>query len=615
MSNYAMKSENNILSNVAVLTMRQTDTYYSWGYASEACGRFLQSAELLPDKEFLGWQLSPADGGGWTNFVFSSPGVKAASEDFNWIFQECAKADAAEEMPEDIYRAQRTVYVLCCLPSSHESEENADGGGKSAYDNTPSRNYFKEMLEMMRETEGSMRIVSGADSAGRACEGMIFFSLPEEITLRMRALISLAFPGTAVKEFGEMKSPEAQAGGLPLECLRYGMTGILQALMDGPEGTEDVEGYVDDEKYVDDGEYPEIPPDESIAPDTLIDELDLSVRSYNCLKRAGICTVGELLEAEKEDFVKIRNLGRKSAEEIRHKLSQIKEIPMPARLTAPDYSAMLDELVGLREVKEQVRKITAFARMRRDISRKGMKSIPVVMNMEFIGNPGTAKTTVARILAGIFYESGLLSDEAVVEVGRADLVAKYVGQTADKVKAVFQKAKGKLLFIDEAYSLVENRKGDFGDEAINTIVQEMENNREDTIVIFAGYPDKMEEFFSRNQGLRSRVPFRIRFEDYSADEMVQIAECEARRRGFTIEPQTMRKVESICREAKKHPDMGNGRFCRNLIESAILGYASRVYGSGDEEAGGDFALREEDFVLPDTLSKKSKSPRPIGFAA
>ena len=117
MSNYAMKSENNILSNVAVLTMRQTDTYYSWGYASEACGRFLQSAELLPDKEFLGWQLSPADGGGWTNFVFSSSGVKAASEDFNWIFQECAKADAAEEMPEDIYRAQRTVYVLCCLPS------------------------------------------------------------------------------------------------------------------------------------------------------------------------------------------------------------------------------------------------------------------------------------------------------------------------------------------------------------------------------------------------------------------------------------------------------------------------------------------------------------------
>ena len=197
---------------------------------------------------------------------------------------------------------------------------------------------------------------------------------------------------------------------------------------------------------------------------------------------------------------------------------------------------------------------------------------------------------------------------------RADLVAKYEGQTADKVKEVFKKARGKVLFLDEAYSLVENWDGEFGDEAINTIVQEMENHREDTIVIFAGYPDKMEEFFSRNPGLRSRVPFRIRFADYSADELAQIAELEARRRGFAIAPQAKEKVRSFCGEAQKRPNMGNGRFCRNLVESAVLAYAARVYGGRDEACGGDFSLGEEDFVLPDVL-KEAKGKRPVGFRA
>ena len=200
-----------------------------------------------------------------------------------------------------------------------------------------------------------------------------------------------------------------------------------------------------------------------------LDELDLSVRTFNCLKRAGFNMVKELQNFTDEDFGKVRNLGRKSAEEIKYKLASIKERPTPVQMTAPDYSMMLGELIGLREVKEQVRKITAYAKMKQDFSRMGKRSVPVVLNMEFVGNPGTAKTTVARILAGIFYESGLLSDAQIVEVGRADLVAKYLGHTAEKVRSVFQKARGKVLFIDEAYSLVEDRDGAFGDEAINTI--------------------------------------------------------------------------------------------------------------------------------------------------
>lgn len=628
MSNYIMRSDHNILSNIATLTIKHFGAYSGKNYVAEACGRFLQMAGLLPDEEFFGWQLSPGREGGWSNFVFSSRGAEVTAEDFNWIFQECAEAAAASaETPDDIYRERRKVYALRCLPPADKDGENAGSGWNDGYRDLSTwyDSYVKDMLGMMREAEGAIRIVFGADRDRGTGRGMILFSLPGEITLRMRAVISLAFPGTVAEELREKELSEECACLLPMECLRCGMYRLLEALMSEQEGTgaawegiddrDTDDGYIDDGEYGDDEEYSDGEgytdsyPDENVIDDTSIDELELSVRTYNSLRRAGIYTVGELRGLKDEDIMKNRNLTRKVMEEVKERLSRLEE-----QQTASDYSAMLDELVGLGEVKKQVKKIAAFARMKQDIAKMGGKEIPVVLNMEFTGNPGTAKTTVARILAGIFHELGLLSGREIVEVGRADLVAKYIGQTAGLVKEAFRKARGKILFIDEAYSLVDDRAGSFGDEAINTIVQEMENNREDTIVIFAGYPDKMESFFSRNPGLRSRVPFRIRFEDYSADEMVQIAEQEAAKRGFVIEPQAKAKVESLCRAAKKYPDMGNGRLCRNLIENAILEYASRVYGNGAEKPVGDFCLTEEDFVLSDT-ARKSKAARAIGFAA
>ena len=221
---------------------------------------------------------------------------------------------------------------------------------------------------------------------------------------------------------------------------------------------------------------------------------------------------------------------------------------------------------------------------------------------------------MARILAGILNQVGILESAELVEVGRASLVAGYVGQTAERVREVFRSAKGKVLFIDEAYSLVEHWEGGYGDEAINTIVQEMENNREDTVVIFAGYPKQMEDFFARNPGLRSRVPFKIRFCDYSLEEMLKITALEAERRGFTLAPEAEETIKKLAAPEERQSGFGNGRFCRNLVENALLSYALRVYGEDkgtETEATHDFVLRPEDFSAPEVSAEAKRAA--IGF--
>ncbi len=243
----------------------------------------------------------------------------------------------------------------------------------------------------------------------------------------------------------------------------------------------------------------------------------------------------------------------------------------------------LMNLIGLEEAKKTIRHALNFYKAQHLFADKGMKTSHPAMHMLFTGNPGTAKTTVARLFARIMQENELLEKGHIVETGRGDLVGKFVGWTAPLIQRKFMEAKGGVLFIDEAYSLVDDRDGSFGDEAINTIVQEMENHREDTIVIFAGYPDKMEEFIQKNPGLRSRIAFHVPFADYNAQELTEIAALIAKNSDITLTDEAKNKIRMIAEVALREPDFGNGRFVRNLLEKARMAQADRLLSLPSEE--------------------------------
>lgn len=663
MSNYIWKTEHKEIANITSLTPDAYNVTHMSERASWAVESFLQTAWLLPGNGFLGWQMN-SDKTGLRAFAFSKGDVKMTSGDFGWIFEEYADVEAqAPDSFEDLYRDFPKVYVLRHMPGISDELRTF----RSRHLPSEDTDYLQDVVRAVKESGGVVRIVV---ETGHDSQGVILFCLAEEMTLQMRALLSLAFPDTVLEE-ADMADADTDFR-LPAKYLMESMKRLLEVflleeslLLDSIEDPSTEEsfseessteessldsedpayrfhwededdldaayGYDDPEGY--DAEDPAAHSQPGAGgksgggetsdqePDSLLlDEMDLSVRTYVCLKRAGIHTLGDLRKMSREDLAKIRNLGSRSLEEVINKLASM-GLSLQGEQQPPSSSQMLAQLIGLRDVKEQVRKIAAFARMKKDMETLGRTSVPVALNMEFVGNPGTAKTTVARILAGIFKEIGILSSSQIVETGRADLVAGYIGQTAINVKSVFKRARGKLLFIDEAYSLASDSQRDFGYEAVNTIVQEMENSRSDTVVVFAGYPEEMENFFSMNPGLRSRVPFRISFPDYSTDEMAQIVTLEAQKRGFSLCPRALEKAVSLCGEAKHRSDAGNGRFCRNLVENAILGYALRVYGEGTEAADGaekDFTLVEEDFSLPDNMQaiperQAAKKSAPIGF--
>ncbi|MCF0133428.1 MAG: AAA family ATPase [Blautia sp.] len=265
----------------------------------------------------------------------------------------------------------------------------------------------------------------------------------------------------------------------------------------------------------------------------------------------------------------------------------------------------LQALIGLNNVKATVNQLIHFNSVRQVRDQRGLKQLPITQHMVFYGNPGTGKTTVARLIARIYYHLGLLSKGHLVEVDRSGLVAGYVGHTALKVKDVVKEARGGVLFIDEAYALTYKRsENDFGWEAVDTLIKAMEDEREDLVVIVAGYPEPMKQFINSNPGLKSRFNRYLKFEDYTGEQLLQIYNKMATEAGYETEEAAMdcigdffeQKALNIDSEgikigfnaslSKRQPivegegNFANARLVRNFLETAVMNQSDRLYTEG-----------------------------------
>ena len=239
----------------------------------------------------------------------------------------------------------------------------------------------------------------------------------------------------------------------------------------------------------------------------------------------------------------------------------------------------LNSLIGLTKVKEEVNTLINLVTVRKKRESQGLKTVPISLHLVFSGNPGTGKTTVARILAQIYKELGVLSQGQLIETDRSGLVAGYVGQTALKTQEVIQKAKGGILFIDEAYSLASARDSDdFGKEAIDTLLKAMEDMRDDFIVIVAGYPDLMNQFLKSNPGLESRFNNFIDFEDYKPKDLVEIFKHMCKEKDFIISENLNTSLQEYFNTLYLNRDdsYANARTVRNVFENSIKKQANRV---------------------------------------
>jgi probable Rubsico expression protein CbbX len=237
-----------------------------------------------------------------------------------------------------------------------------------------------------------------------------------------------------------------------------------------------------------------------------------------------------------------------------------------------------DELVGLAPVKTRIREIAALLLVERVRKRVGLSSEPPTLHMSFTGNPGTGKTTVALRMADILHRLGYIRKGHLVSVTRDDLVGQYIGHTAPKTKEILKKAMGGVLFIDEAYYLYrQENERDYGQEAIEILLQIMENQREDLVVILAGYSDRMDKFFSSNPGFRSRIAHHIDFPDYTDPELLRIAEIMLGKQNYRLSPTARDALVAYIAARKTQPLFANARSIRNALDRARLRQANRVF--------------------------------------
>lgn len=254
--------------------------------------------------------------------------------------------------------------------------------------------------------------------------------------------------------------------------------------------------------------------------------------------------------------------------------------------------------MGLEDVKKEVHSLVNLIHVRKLREEKGLPSNDMSYHMVFTGNPGTGKTTVARLIASIYKELGVLSKGQLVEVDRSGLVAGYVGQTALKVNDVVKSALGGVLFIDEAYSLIQpGNTNDFGQEAVDTLVKLMEDHRDDLVVIVAGYTKEMKEFLKSNTGLVSRFNKFIDFRDYTDEELVNIMQNMAEKMQIKLSEGTVTKISAYLSGMSEHDRFvfGNARGIRNLFEKMLVGQANRLATMEDVSVDDLSTVIESDF--------------------
>lgn len=284
---------------------------------------------------------------------------------------------------------------------------------------------------------------------------------------------------------------------------------------------------------------------------------------------------------------------------------KIKSIPQKhgAKITdlenkVNDIKYELESLIGLCNVKKHINEIYAFMEIQKRRSQENLNAESQVLHMIFKGNPGTGKTTVARILGKLFRHAGILPKGHLIEIERADLVGEYIGHTAQKTREQIKKSLGGILFIDEAYSLARGGEKDFGKEAIDTLVKGMEDHRDNIIIILAGYRDEMNYFMQTNPGLRSRFPIHIDFPDYLTSELLAIADMMLKQRQYKLSNGAWEEIRLIIETmSRMHKHNGNARLVRNLIERAMRVQAVRLISLNNEISREDLMIiNREDLV-------------------
>jgi probable Rubsico expression protein CbbX len=270
-----------------------------------------------------------------------------------------------------------------------------------------------------------------------------------------------------------------------------------------------------------------------------------------------------------------------------------------------------EELVGLRPVKTRIREIAALLLVDRMRASLGLTSRPPSLHMSFTGSPGTGKTTVALRMATILHRLGYVRKGHLVAVTRDDLVGQYIGHTAPKTKEVLKRAMGGVLFIDEAYYLYrQENERDYGQEAIEILLQVMENQRDDLVVILAGYKDRMEQFFQSNPGFSSRIAHHVDFPDYSVEELLAIAQLMLKEYMYDFSPEARQAFETYVRKRVTQPRFANARSVRNALDRARLRQANRLFAQGGRVTTSDLMTLEAADILASRVFREDAPDGP-----